>query len=274
MTPSLKSVLDAAYADYHQGKYRDQDPVRFVHDYSDPGDQEIAGFLSALLAYGNVKAIQSSVGRLLGALGPSPRLAVTEGKLSSHGPFRHRWTSDDDLRIVGYWLRHCLTEHGSIDAFFAWAAPQGDMKERLSRFVRALWDIRLPRSLQPSLVARQRTLRYLVPSPERGSACKRLNLFLRWMVRPSDGIDFGIWKSVRPSELVLPVDVHLLRTLRRLRWTRSRAATWEVAERATQNLRLFCPEDPVRYDFSLCHLGMRGGDIRHYKEDPRVSMAP
>lgn len=274
MTPSLKAILDATYADYHSHRYRDSDPVRFVHEFEDPGDREIVAFLSALLAYGNVKVILGSVARVLSTLGPSPRAAVLEGRLAECAAFRHRWTSHEDLRVVGHWLRECLLRHGSLDRFFEEKCAGTGMKERLSRFVDALWSLPLPPHAARAAARRGRALRYLIPDPRRGSACKRLNLFLRWMVRPADGIDFGIWRSVQPRELVLPVDVHLLRTLRRLGWTRTRAATWDVAEQATRRLRKLCPEDPVRYDFSLCHLGMLGGDIRRYRKDPRVALAP
>src|SRR5262249_25013660 len=110
-------------------------------------------------------------------------------------------------------------------------------------------------------------LKYLFSDPLAGAACKRLNMYLRWMVRPADGIDLGTWDQVSSKDLVSPVDTHILKTLRKLRWTRSHSANWKVAEAATDRLREYCHEDPVKYDFSLCHLSMHGQDIAAiYKE--------
>jgi uncharacterized protein (TIGR02757 family) len=140
------------------------------------------------------------------------------------------------------------------------------MKERLSSFVTRLTAISLPPRLSGSLPSRARNLKYLVSNPVQGSACKRLNLFLRWVVRPKDGIDLGLWPNVPSSELMLPVDTHLLRILRDLRWTRSKTANWNVVEDSTARLRLYCPEDPVKYDFALCHLSMSGERILEYRK--------
>ncbi len=138
------------------------------------------------------------------------------------------------------------------------------MREMLSSFIRRFTSQPLPEAFKPVLKRRERNIKYLLSDPERGSACKRLNLFLRWVVRPSDGIDLGVWKSVDPQRLMLPIDTHLLQTLKKLRWTRSNTANWKVVESATERLRAFCPEDPIRYDFSLCHLSMRGRSIKEF----------
>ena len=111
-------------------------------------------------------------------------------------------------------------------------------------------------------------MKYLLPSPGEGSACKRLNMFLRWVVRPDDGIDLGLWRCVDPATLFLPVDTHILQVLRRLRWTQSKTANWRLCLAATDRLRRIDPKDPIRFDFSLCHLSMRGDDVRRFKPSP------
>lgn len=142
----------------------------------------------------------------------------------------------------------------------------------LSDFVTRFAAQPLPKGLEPRRLERARSLKYLLSDPLRGSACKRLNMYLRWMVREADEIDLGLWKCVKKEQLMLPVDTHLLKTLRILKWTSSKQATWKVVEEATERLRKYAPEDPIRYDFALCHLSMAGGKISQYEK--RSSLAP
>jgi uncharacterized protein (TIGR02757 family) len=271
----LQSLLESAYVDFHSHYYRGHDPVSLVHGLGDPKDQEIAAVFAAVLAYGNVATILASVRRVLSALGPSPHDRVRYGEFPEPlRSFRHRFTTGEDLEILFHWLQSALRSHGSVESFFHAAAPAraGSMRERLAGFVSRFCAQPLPPHLQAIHPRRERNLKYLLPSPDRGSACKRLNMFLRWMVRAADGIDLGLWAGLRPEQLVLPIDTHLLQTLRALRWTRSRQATWLVAERATERLRMFCPQDPTRYDFALCHLSMAGGNIREYGEKRHATL--
>jgi uncharacterized protein (TIGR02757 family) len=257
----VKWLLETAFDQYHSHYYLDKDPVHFVHRYADRRDQEVVALFSAVLAYGNVPTILSSIRKVLGALDPNPHQALL--RASNDGSlvdFKHRFTRGIDLQILCHWLGSILENHGSLENFFL-DSPQMSLVGKLSSFVERTFEIPLPRPLAKGLDRRRRSLFYLLPNPKRGSACKRLNLFLRWMVRPNDGIDLGLWTRMRPSELILPVDTHLLKALRLLSWTRSKTATWKVAEAATAELRKYAPHDPIRYDFALCHLSMEGGDI-------------
>ena len=265
--PRTLELLEVAYGDFHSHLSRSRDPVSIAHRYPDPRDREVVAFVSALLAYGNVRTILNSVNEALRYLGPSPSESLIEGKITPGlERFRHRFTTGEDLRIVFSWLSTVLRRHGRLEFFFTDTPHPLDspMRVLLSDFVNRLFAIELPADLASALKRRNRSLRYLVSDPLRGSACKRLNMYLRWMVRGEDGVDLGLWTRIRPSQLILPVDTHLLQTLRALRWTRSRQATWRVAEAATERLRLYAPEDPVRYDFALCHLSMEGNDIHGY----------
>lgn len=265
--PPLATILDAAYRDHHSHYSRSRDPLSLVHRYKNARDKEVAGFLAALLSYGNVRSILNNAGRVLDALGPSPYEAVRSRAFPvSLADFRHRFTRGEDLEIVFHWLRSVLANHDSLECYFLLGrSPQEPMRELLSGFVQRFTTQALSRQLQAKKEKRERQLKYLISDPLRGSACKRLNMFLRWMVRPADGIDLGLWNRVPASSLILPLDTHLLQTIRALRWTRSNQANWKIAEAATERLRKLCPEDPVRYDFALCHLSMEGGKILHYK---------
>lgn len=259
----MQRLLDTAYARFHSEYHRERDPVSLVHRYEDRGDREVAAFFAALLSYGNVTTILQSVTRVLTALGPSPRRTLLDGKFpESLSAFRHRFTNGEDLEVLAAWVTSALRQSGSLEKFFT-EGPAGEMRVRLSGFVRRLKGQPVGK-LSEVAARRSRTLKYLVSDPEQGSACKRLNMFLRWMVRPEDGVDLGLWKTLSPADLILPIDTHLLQTIRLLKWTKSKQATWKVAELATQRLKRYSPLDPIKYDFALCHLSMTTDDLKRY----------
>lgn len=260
MVQELAATFEKAYQEFHSSFYRDRDPVRFAHLYPDPRDQEIVGLLSALLAYGNVTSILRSVASLLAPLGESPYETIRRGQYEGRfSGFVHRFTRGDDVEILCAWIQRALETDGSLQAFFtAGAAGSAPMKDRISQFVRRLWTTELSVRQKKMRDRRARNLKYLLSDPHQGSACKRLNMYLRWMVRPADGIDLGLWNDVKPADLMLPVDTHILKMLQHLRWTGRKQATWLVVEQATERLRAINPRDPIRYDFSLCHLSMEG----------------
>lgn len=270
---NLKAIFDTAYQKFHSNLRKENDPVCFAHRYSNPGDQEVAGFLAALLAYGNVRTILNSADRVLKPLGKHPsQYLMSHSSFELWRGFRHRFTTGDDIQILSHWLSAALESHGSLEKFFIASTHYKHLNLQLllSDFVQRFTALPLPTELQRKYKERNRNLKYLLSDPLRGSACKRLNMFLRWMIRPADGVDLGIWKSIPPSALVLPVDTHLLQTLRLLRWTKSKSATWKVAIAATEKLRSIEPQDPIRYDFSLCHLSMSGESLRDYlRQDVR-----
>lgn len=265
----VRGLLESAYSGFHSSYFREKDPVCLVHPYSDPADREIAGLFAALLSYGNVATILASVRRALLPLGASPSRRIREGAGLDLWPgFRHRFTTGDDLTILSHWIAKALRSHGTLENFFI--APHSNerpvMKGMLGGFVDRFTRQTLPDSVETMRRRRERQLKYLLPHPDRGSACKRLNLYLRWMVRVDGEVDLGVWRRLTPAELLLPVDTHLLKTLRWLRWTRSKQANWKVVEAATERLKRYCPDDPIRYDFSLCHLSMEGRHLREYRK--------
>ena len=242
------------------------DPVEFPRRYTDPGDVEVAGLLAACLAYGRADVFKEKIASVLEAGGPSPaafadRLARQPDPRALPG-FRYRFNAGEDvvaLLAAAGWVR---SRHGSLGARFAGLLGEAGgadrpLREALTRFAAELRDA------PPARIALAerggRGLRHLCPDPAAGGAAKRWNLYLRWMVRGPDGVDLGIWREVPPAALVVPLDTHVARVARRLGLTRRKDLSWRTAEEITAALRLADPDDPVRFDFALCHLGMSGG---------------
>jgi uncharacterized protein (TIGR02757 family) len=191
-------------------------------------------------------------------MGPSPAAFVRQfdvrrdaGAIASLG---HRWIRGEDLIALVLVLQNLLTT-GSIEAFFGvgYDPAARDVEQALEGFCERACTT----DLRPAYGRRVENpgVRYFFPRPSRGSGCKRLNLFLRWMVR-RDAVDLGVWSSIRPAQLVIPLDTHVIRVGQCLRLTTRRSPGWPMAAEITEALRRFDPVDPVRYDFALCHLGM------------------
>lgn len=257
----LIPLFEWAYREYHAQTHRAQDPLDVVHSYRDKKDREVAAFYGALLAYGNVATIISSLKKTLHPMGTSPHQFLLALENPDHwNGFKHRFTTGEDIQVLSYWVGKALQSHGSLEKFFCSTEHPLDasMKVLISDFVKRLWQTPLPKSLTAIKKRRERNLKYLLSNPEDGSACKRLNMFFRWVVRQEDGIDLGLWKSIQPSKLMLPIDTHLLKVLRQLKWTRTNTVTWKTVEETTAYLRQISIEDPLKYDFALCHLGISG----------------
>jgi uncharacterized protein (TIGR02757 family) len=236
------------------------DPVELVHAYSDPIDVEVAGLLCAALAYGRVDLFKPRLAALLRALGPSPgataRDAAPSELLRRCADFAYRMTGPRDVACLLHGAGRIARAHGSLGAFFAarWRAS-GSLRIALGDFVDELCAADFTALLGQRGPTRR--LKHLLPHPARGSACKRLNLFLRWMVRGPDGVDFGLWDVPR-SALVVPLDTHVHRIGRFIGLTRRKDLSWRTAEEVTRRLRALDQDDPVRFDFALSHLGISG----------------
>jgi len=235
------------------------DPVHIVRRYTAPEDREVVGFCAAALAFGRVASVLNSIETLVAAMGPHPARFVRSfdpaRDRAAIDPVVHRWIRGRDLVALLLILQRMLREAGSIERFFVAGddAAALDIGPALDAFsTRALET-----NLRPAYgrVPQRPGVCYFFPRPSAGSACKRLNLFLRWMVR-RDEIDFGMWTLVSPSRLIIPLDTHVIRLGRCLRLTRYRTPNWKMAAEITASLRAINPVDPVRYDFSLCHVGM------------------
>jgi uncharacterized protein (TIGR02757 family) len=256
----LKHHLEPLYASFNHERSA-TDPIELVRPYGDPADREIAGFIAAGLAFGNVVSVMQSVQSVLARMGPSPSAYVRRfdprNDAVSFESFVHRWTRGVDVVALLWILRQMLDRSGSIEAFFAEGDDPSadDISGGLESFTtRALaMDVRRAYGRLPSRPG----VAYFFTRPSQGSACKRLNLFLRWMVR-RDAVDLGVWTRVLPSRLIVPLDTHVIRLGRCLRLTEYASPGWRMAADITRTLRLLDPSDPVRFDFSLCHVGMMG----------------
>lgn len=240
--------LEELYRRYNRREFVHPDPLEFLYRYDDPLERELVGLVASSLAYGRVAQILRSVGVVLARLGPSPRgfiLGATRGELEDAlAGFKHRFTTGTQLAGLLWGARGVILRHGSLGAFFS-EIFDGDMLAAQERFVDELLSHSgLPRPC------------YLLPSPACGSACKRLNLYLRWMVR-RDEVDPGGWKGVPAASLIVPTDTHMHRIALALGLTKRRQADLRAALEITDAFREVAPEDPVRYDFALTRLGIR-----------------
>ncbi len=256
---SLRESLDALYQDYNREDVV-ADPIQIVRRYTAPADVEIIGFCAAALAFGRVASVLNTVETLARILGPEPAAFVRGFDPSaSHVELRamvHRWTRGRDLVALLWILHQILGEAGSIERFFAAGQDpaEPDIGAALDSFSTRALSLDLRAAYGRRIPARA-GVRYFFPRPSAGSACKRLNLFLRWMVR-RDEVDLGVWTSISPAQLIVPLDTHVIRLGRCLRLTTYTSPGWRMAAEITRSLRAIDPIDPVRFDFSLCHVGM------------------
>jgi uncharacterized protein (TIGR02757 family) len=256
-TKPLGTALDRLYSDYNREDSA-SDPVHRVRPFPAPDDREVAGFCAAALAFGRVASVLNSIDTLLAIMGPRPAEFVRRfDPRDSHPELRrmvHRWTRGDDLAALLWMLRQMLERSGSIEAFFVEGdAESEDVGPALDSFSTRALGLDMRRAY--GRVPKRPGVCYFFPRPSAGSACKRLNLFLRWMIR-RDEVDLGVWSRVSPSRLVVPLDTHLIRLGRCLRLTRYESPGWKMAADITSSLRRLDPVDPVRFDFSICHVGM------------------
>lgn len=250
--PALKyrDSLRRLYDSYNRREFVHPDPLEFVYGYPDPRDREVVGLIAASLAYGNVRQILTSVSRVLERMGRSPSRfllkATGESLRSTFGDFKHRFTTGEELAVMLKGVRHALERHGSLEACFCRGLQESHdtIVPGLSAFVT---ELTVGCSARPAS---------LLPLPERGSACKRLNLFLRWMVR-NDDVDPGGWKNVPPAKLIVPLDTHMHRIALGLGLTSRKQAGLKTAVEITKAFRAIERHDPVRYDFCLTRLGIR-----------------
>lgn len=257
----LHATLDRLYADFN---YPDSatDPIQIVRRFTSPADQEVVGFCAASLAFGRVSSVIQSIERLLAVMGPHPAAFVRAFEPRIHAaalePIVHRWTRGVDLAALLWVMRQMCDRAGSLEGFFLHgydpdADDVGGAVDSFSRRALAL-DLRAVYGRVP----RRAGVCYFFPQPSNGSACKRTNLFLRWMVR-RDALDLGVWTRVSPRQLIVPLDTHIIRVGRCLRLTRLASPGWAMAQEITDTLRRLDPADPVKYDFAMCHLGMMNG---------------
>jgi len=249
LTTSVCRRLDDLYLRYNRREFVHPDPLAFLYQYQDVRDREIVGLIASALAYGRVNQIMKSVNLVLDQM-PSPYAFLQQASLRSlektFEGFKHRFTTGEELAALLLGIKRAIERHGSLGACFLLGMHDEDdtVMEALAAFVDAL--------SKPA----NRSLSFLLPAPAKGSACKRLHLYLRWMVR-QDAVDPGGWQSVDPSKLIVPLDTHMYRIGLAFGLTGCKQANIRAALEVTAGFRTIAPKDPVRYDFALTRLGIR-----------------
>lgn len=247
------AALEELYARFNKRAFVHPDPLEFLYNYEDPADAEVAGLVASALAYGRVKQILRSVGDVLSRMGPPRRFAMEKdlGEMeATFAGFKHRFTTGAEVAALSYGAGRLISRHGSLENAFLAHTSGGD-ETTVGALEAFAEELRVASGLES----------HLLPRPSAGSACKRLHLYLRWMVR-SDEVDPGCWKGISPAKLVVPLDTHMHSICGGLGLTGRKQADIRTALEITESFRRFAPEDPVRYDFALTRLGIR------HDEDP------
>ena len=259
MDEALKDILDRL-AEESTAAALANDPLELVKRYGRPEDAEIVGLIAAAFALGRIGPMRRAIERVLEPMGASPYTFIRRydprDNADLYEGFRYRFYNERDLHLLLWWIKAMVIRAGCVKVFFLQGLEREspDITISLSRFVRAV--LALPTEpVYGSPPVKGSGVRHFLADPFDGSGCKRLNLFLRWMVRRKDP-DLGIWREIDPSRLIIPLDTHIVRLGYRLELTRRRSPGWAMASEITRNLSLFDPSDPVKYDFALCHACM------------------
>jgi uncharacterized protein (TIGR02757 family) len=259
---SLKRQLDRLYIQYKR-KFSSKDPVWILHRFDNEKDIEIIGLITSAYAYGQVDLINKFIEKLLSVIDKKPyeftiNFEKRKDKKYLKG-LNYRFNTEKDLIELFERLKNVLVSHGSLKHLFLekYDCEKDNVEHSLFQFMKKL----IPSNEQSSPYPPSKgEFNFLIPDPTKKSTCKRMNLFLRWMVR-KDEIDAGIWSEVDKSKLIMPVDVHIARIAKKLNLVSRATVDMKFAIELTNKLKEFDNDDPVKYDFSLCHIGIDGKDI-------------
>ena len=258
---ALRQPLERLYREFDYDARLGRDAIQFPLRYSEPADRELVSLLTCCLAYGRVDLFGRELDRVLGVMGPSPAAFVRDfdARRQAHAfdGFLYRFNRPRDLVAFCVAARDVLARHGTLEKCFLAGDSErtGAIGPPLERFARAFLEASLGEVFPRG--RRSRGYRHLFPLPSAGGPCKRLLLYLRWMVR-REPPDFGLWRAVSPARLLMPVDTHVENMSRAIGLTRRRSRNWKMAEEITARLAGIDPADPVKYDFALCHKRMSG----------------
>lgn len=251
----LKTLLDEAYERFAQPSFIVDDPIQVPRAFSKREDAEVIGFLTATIAWGQRRTIINNARKLARLMDDRPFEFLVNADatdLRHVNSFVHRTFNGADLKHFIIALRHLYTKHGGIEAAFLVDGSLGDMSTAIARFKQ--------RFFEPKHASR--TEKH-VADPSKGSNAKRINMFMRWMVRPNDrGVDLGLWKRITPADLMVPLDVHTGRVARELGLLHRKQDDWKAVDELTAALRAFDANDPVKYDIALFGMGVEGKRAR------------
>ncbi|MCB0730171.1 MAG: TIGR02757 family protein [Ignavibacteriae bacterium] len=252
---NLKRKLEYHYKKFDYSQIY-PDPLIFPHRFTKESDIEISAFISSIFAYGNVTQIMNSLEKIHSFFDGDPTGFIEYFDIKKNKTlfkdFKHRFYTSNDVLNLFEIVKYIYCDYESVKHLFLLYYFDNDIniKNSLSFFSKNLIEIAERHcKVTPGI-------KFMFPDPFSGSACKRMNLFLRWVVR-KDELDFGIWKSLNKSQLVIPVDTHIAKISREIGLTKRKNVSWQMAEEITENLKKYDENDPVKYDFAICHIGMR-----------------
>ena len=251
--PPDRKFLEQTYNRYNKPEFIHPDPLEFVWRYNRSSDREVAGLIAGCLAYGNVTQILKSVEKVLGPLGPSPAAWLKRNPPAAvkktFCTFKHRFTTGAELAVFLLNIKRALEVHGSLEKLFlkGYDKDQTTLETAIYKFI----DSFNATGCAPSLT----------PCPEHKSSFKRINLFLRWMVR-KDAVDPGVWAGIPPSKLLIPLDTHMRQVSMGMGITKRKDTSMKTAAEITAYFRKIEPGDPVKYDLSLTRAGIRKNNVR------------
>jgi uncharacterized protein (TIGR02757 family) len=259
-------TVPALYKRYHRECFIADDPLVVVKKFKSPEDIEVAAFYAALLSYGRVEQIIKSLNNLFDKMEWKPALFAKNNSYTSVlkilDGFKHRFNNAGDMALLTAALGDLYKEHGTLEAAFM-AGLENETASLQSGIINFRNQILERAKKSAKLKTLPQSFMWLMPSAEKGT-CKRLCMYLRWMARPADCIDFGLWKRLSPARLIIPVDTHIARISIRMGLTKRKNGDWLMAEEITESLRKYDANDPVKYDFALCSAGkmeFRGRDL-------------
>lgn len=252
-----KEELDNLVIKYETPDFIETDPVQFVHKFKKKEDIEIAGFLASLFAYGNRQVFIKKLNELFNLTGNKLKQYIKSGDFSNLKGFEYRFAKDNDIIPIFERLNNLYKSYGGLEELFAYAYHEFPRRDtdiyalKYDHFLQTVVDYfysYIPESAGHGFY-------HMIPNPRKGGAMKRMNMFLRWMVRKSP-VDVGIWDFMKPSNLYIPLDVHVGRMSRAMGLLDRKANDFRAVMDLTLKLKEFCPEDPVKYDFAMFAFGV------------------
>jgi len=252
---NLRKYLDDLVIKYETKDFIEKDPVKFPHKFENQTDIEISALISSCLAYGKREAFIAKLELIHKTMGNSPTDFCLNFDFSKNNAvfenFCYRFTGGNDIALLINSISCALKEFTTLENTFMqdYSFSDKKIKNSLEYFVDKLWKY------NDNIGGDKKGFYYLLPTPKSGSTCKRLNLFLKWMVRKGP-VDLNLWKNVHPSKLIIPLDVHVAKISRKLELTARKSNDWKTAEEITEKLRRFDPNDPIKYDFALFDIGL------------------
>jgi uncharacterized protein (TIGR02757 family) len=249
---TLRRWLDQKAEFYNHPSFIESDPISVPHQFSLLQDIEIAGFFASIMAWGQRPTIIRKAGELMSLMDNAPYQFITQHREKDRKRFlvfKHRTLQPDDVIFLVDAFQRYYQQHTSLEDAFAknMSTNDDDVYGGLAGFNEMLFD-------HPTVMERTRKH---ISTPVNKSACKRLNMYLRWMVRKdNNGVDFGLWQRISPSQLIIPMDLHVGKVARHLGLLDRKINDWQAAKELTERLKIFDPNDPVKYDFALFGVGI------------------